>query len=148
MHNTHPSPIQVDLGLSLWLAGYLLITHLLAVVLVFLLELKLYFSLGIIALIFFSLIYNWRRYLQLMLPNAVVGVDWSFEKGWLLRLKNGNNLKAALSPTSIVSRWLVILHFKTDRGETHRVAMAGDAVESNRLRKLKVLLKMHNHFGV
>jgi hypothetical protein len=148
MHNSQPGPISIDLVLSQWLASYLLISHLLGLTLLLLLNLGIYFSLILLLLISFSLVYHWRRYLQQKPPNSVIGVDWSHDRGWRLRLKSGKNLKAELSPTSLVSRLLVVLHFKTDTGNRQRVAIIGDAIDANRLRRLKVLLKMHNHFGV
>ncbi len=148
MHNSQPSPISIDLGFSRWLLSYLLIVHLLLLILLFLLDLGINFLLVFVAVITVSLIYHWSFDLQRKRPNSVIGVDWSQDIGWRLRLQNGAKLKAVLSPTSLVSRWLVVLHFKTVGSGRHRVAIAGDAIDSNRLRRLKVLLKMHNHFGV
>jgi hypothetical protein len=148
MHCSKPGPIKLDLGFSMWLASYLLISHLLATIVVFQLELGIYFSFGLVVVVLYSLIYHWKRDIQQMQPNSVIGVDWSYEKGWLVRFRSGKNLKAELSPTSLVSRWLVVLHFTTQSSGRHMVAVAGDAIDSNRLRRLKVLLKMHNHFSV
>lgn len=148
MHNSQPGPISIDLVFSQWLASYLLISHLLGLTLLLLLDLGIYFSLILILLISFSLVFHWRRYLQQKPPTSVIGVDWSHDKGWWLRLKSGKKLKAELSPTSLVSRLLVVLHFKTATGDRKRVAIIGDSIDTNRLRRLKVLLKMHNHFGV
>jgi hypothetical protein len=78
----------------------------------------------------------------------VIGVDWNYDRAWLVRLNDGNSFKAELLPTSLVSRWLVILHFNTDIAGKQRVVVLGDAIDSDLLRKLKVLLKMYNHFGV
>ena len=148
MHVSQPGPISIDLGFSKWIAAYLLISHLLATVLLFLLDLGNYFAWVLIPLIFFSFIQHWWRYLKQKQPNSVIGVDWSNDKGWRLRLKSGKKLKAELAPTSLVSRLLVVLHFKTEAEGRQRVAIAGDAIDANQLRRLKVLLQMHNHFGV
>lgn len=148
MGTSQPLPIKIDLGFSVWMAGYLLSIHLLALVLLFLLDLGIYFSFCLFALITYSLVYHWQRDLQRYQPNSIIGVDWNYDRGWLVRLGDGNKLQAELLATSLVSRWLVILHFKTESAGKQRLVVMGDAIDSNRLRKLKVLLKMHNHFGV
>jgi hypothetical protein len=148
MGTTQPLPIKIDLGFSVWMASYLLCVHLLTLALLFLLDLGIYFSFCLIALVIYSLIYNWRRYLQQNQANSVIGVDWNYDRAWLVRLNDGNSFKAELLPTSLVSRWLVILHFNTDIAGKQRVVVLGDAIDSDLLRKLKVLLKMYNHFGV
>jgi hypothetical protein len=148
MHSSQPRPISIDLGFSKWIAGYLLISHLLAIFLLFLLELGNKFLLILLLLILFSFFINCRRYLQQKQPNSVIGVDWSNDRGWHLRLNSGKKLKVELSPTSLVCQLLIVLHFKTEAEGRRRVAIAGDAIDANQLRRLRVLLQMHNHFGV
>jgi hypothetical protein len=148
MHSSQPAPISIDLGFSKWIASYLFISHLLAMVLLFLLDLGSNFLWILIFLIILSFIHHWWRYLEQKQPNSVIGLDWSDDRGWHLRLNSGKNLKAELSATSLVSRLLIVLHFKTEAEGRQRIAIVGDAIDGNQLRRLKVLLKMHNHFGV
>jgi hypothetical protein len=148
MHYLSPTPIKITRRFSIWLAGYILLAHLFALILVFMLDLDLFLTLGLIALILVSLIYHWRKELLQLRANSVIGLEWSNNMGWQVRLRSGSNLKADLLPTSLVSRWLVILNFKTNNSGRHSIAIPADAIDSNLLRQLKVLLKMHNHFGV
>jgi hypothetical protein len=148
MHQLSPSPVKINPGFSHWLAAYLLLAHFLATVLVILLETGVLLTSVLTSLVIASLIYYWRRDLLQLRPESVIGLDWSNKGGWTLRLKSGSSLKAELCPSSLVSRRLVILHFKTCASGRQRVAIPGDAIDSNLLRQLQVLLKMHCHFGV
>jgi hypothetical protein len=148
MHNSLPGPIKVNLEFSAWLASYLLLMHLLASVIVILLDLGLALSSSLLAFILFSLIYHWRRYLLYLHPNSVIGVEWSHDRGWLIGLKSGNRVRVELCPTSFVSRSIMVLHFNSNDYGRRNVAIAGDALDRDQLRRLRVLLKMHNHFGV
>ena len=148
MHDSSPPPIKIDLGFSIWLAGYLLLVHLAALVLILFLELDIYQLLPLATLIILSLIYHWRRYLLHLEPGSVIGIDWSANRGWLLRLKDGNRLKAELCPSSIVSRQVVILHFRSTDYGRRKIAIPGDAVDSDLFRRFRLLLKTGNHFGM
>jgi hypothetical protein len=148
MHHLSPAPIRIKPGFSLWLALYILLAHFLAIFLVFLLELGMILSIGLVTLILVSLVYHWCMDLLRLGSNSVLSLDWTNSGGWLLMQKCGRKLKAVLCPSSLISQRLVILHFKTSDLGRVRVTIPGDALDSDRLRQLKVLLKMHNHFGV
>ncbi len=148
MQNISPSPLKITLGFSTWLAAYLLVSHLSALALVLLLEPGIAISFGLVALILFSLVYHWRHDLLHLGCNSVIGIDWSNHGGWLLRQNSGANLKTVLSPTSFTSPYIVVLHFITPNSRRRMIAIAGDAIDGDQLRRLRVLLKMHNHFGL
>ncbi len=145
MHNFAARPIKVHLSSSLWLAGYVLLAHLFALGLILLAVPQMYL---LVFLVVLSLIYYWRKELLHLGPKSVTSIDWSIDRGWRLRLKDGSKLKGSLCPTSLISRYILILHFKTTDNDRHKVAITKDAVDYNQFRRLTVLLKMQNHFGM
>ncbi len=147
MRRTPSAPIRVDLGFSEQLAGYLLAAHLSALFLVIILDQGIYLSCCLFTLIVLSLIYWWQRDLARSMDESVIGVDWSDTRGWMLRLKNGDSLRAVLCPSSIISRHLIILHFNADGIGRSALAIPGDATGKNQFRRLRVLLRMYNHLG-
>lgn len=148
MHQLSANPLKINLGFSIWLTAYLLLAHLSALVLIFILDLEIYIQVGLAAITLLSLIYHWRRDLPHLCSNSVIGIDWSADRGWLIRLKDGRKIKALLCPSSFVSRSILLLNFKTADHARRRVAIANDAIDCEQFRRLRVLLKMGNHFGV
>jgi len=148
MHHLSANPLKVDLGFSIWLTAYLLLTHLSALVLILFLGLEIYIQIGLTAITLLSLTYHWRRDLPHLCSNSVIGIDWSTDRGWLIRLKDGRKIKGILCPSSFVSRSILLLNFKTADHARRRVAVASDSIDGEQFRRLRVLLRMGNHFGV
>lgn len=144
-HNA--APIRITPGFSIWLAGLLLLVHSAALLLVCMLGLEPYQDVTLIALVLFSLVYHWRRSLLRLGSDDLIGVDWSSDRGWLVRLRGGKRMKARLRPSSFSSRHLIILHLEVSGAGARVFTIPGDAIDRNRFRRLRVLLRMQDHFG-
>lgn len=148
MHNLSANPIKINLGFSIWLTSYLLLTHVSALLLLLFLDIGLFLYITLTSLTVLSLIYHWRQDLPNLCANSVIGIDWSADRGWLIRLKDGSKIKGLLCQSSFVSRFILLLNFKTADHARRRVAVASDAIDGEQFRRLRVLLRMGNHFGV
>ncbi len=137
-------PIKIDLSFSQWLAGYLLTIHLAALLLILLLQPPLLFSTILILLTCLSLGYYWRRDLG---GRATSYLEWSEGKGWRIRQTNGDLQQATLTPESYLNRHLVALQFITDENRAPRLLLPADAMQPDLHRRLRVLLRLENHFG-
>jgi hypothetical protein len=140
--------IRITPGYSRSLAIYLLTLHLSAFAVLLLLHLPLVLNTILSGAIVASLFHSWRRDL-LHRGRAGIGyVRWSEEGGWLIRDGYGEKQLATLTPSSFLSPYLVLLRFTTDNSGKHRLVLPADAVDPDLMRRLRVLLRMRDHFGV
>ena len=148
MSNGPDGPIIISPVFSRWLALYLMGIHLAALFLLLPLQLPILSSFALVVGICTSLAYYWKRDLLHRGRGSISSVKWSANRGWLISADGGKELPATLSPTSFLSRYLVLLCFKTANNSRRRLLLPGDAIDPDLLRKLKVLLRMRDHFGV
>lgn len=141
-------PIRITPGYSRWLVFYLLALHLSALSVLLLLQLSLVADLLVSVAICVSLIHCWRRDLLHLGHAGISSVRWGEESGWLIADNDGSEQLATLSPASFVSQYLVLLHFTTANNGRRRLLLLHDAVDHDLLRRLRVLLRMRDHFGM
>ncbi len=140
-------PIKIKAGFSPWLASYLLAIHLAALLLIPLLQPPLPLGTLLILLICISLGYYWKRDLLAHGDCSTSHVEWSSDKGWRIRQPSGELQQAALTPSSFLNRYLVALQFITAENSTRRLLLPADALQSHLHRRVRVLLRMEDHFG-
>ncbi len=102
--------LSINPGFSIWLATYLLLIHLAALLLIPLIKLPTFVSMLLALLVIFSFSYYWRRDLLLSTKRSIKQVEWSKDKGWNIRQSDGACRQANLVPSSFLSRHLVVLH--------------------------------------
>ncbi|HLW74656.1 MAG TPA: protein YgfX [Gammaproteobacteria bacterium] len=68
-------------------------------------------------------------------------LHWSPEEGWTLTDRKGTQHEVRLLPEAYLGPWLVIAHFKDERGKRMTVMLAQDSVRAEGFRRLKVLLR-------
>ncbi len=140
--------IRIEPGFSNWLAIYLLSIHLIALLLILSLQPPLLYSAFLILMVCISLGHYWRRDLLHRTTRSISWAEWSEDRGWRLRQSDGGIQQATLTPSSYLSRYLVVLHFMTAENGTCRLLLPGDTIQPDLHRRLRVLLRLQNHFGV
>ena len=68
-------------------------------------------------------------------------LHWSPEMSWTLTDRKGVEHAVTLLPEAYLSPWLVIAHFKDERGKRRTVMLAQDSVRMEGFGRLKVLLR-------
>ncbi|MCP3671951.1 MAG: hypothetical protein GY814_16275 [Gammaproteobacteria bacterium] len=140
-------PIKIEPGFSPWLASYLLAIHLAALLLIPLLQPQLLLGISLILLICFSLGYYWKRDILRYTDHGIDYAEWNAGKGWSIRLSEGELQHATLTPSSFLNRYLVALQFTTVKNSTHRLLLPADALQPDLHRRVRILLRMEDHFG-
>ena len=68
-------------------------------------------------------------------------VHWSPEEGWSLTDRKGATQAVELLPEAYISQWLVLAHFKDEKGKRRTAMLAQDSVRPDGFRHIKVLLR-------
>ncbi|MCP4127605.1 MAG: hypothetical protein GY753_11150 [Gammaproteobacteria bacterium] len=140
-------PIKIKPGFSRLLASYLLAIHMAALLLVPLLQPPLPLGTSLIILICFSLGYYWKRDLLHHTDRGRDYTEWSAGRGWCIRQPDGELQQVTLSPSSYLNRYLVALQFTTAENSTRRLLLPADSLQPDLHRRVRVLLRMEDHFG-
>jgi len=80
-------------------------------------------------------------------PWSIQTLEWHSDGSWTLTLKSGERRAATLLPSTFVSLPLVVLSFRVGRWGRRAVPLFADALEPDRLRRLRVLLKIEGRSG-
>jgi hypothetical protein len=95
------------------------------------------------SLIAASLAYEvWVRVLG-RAPWSLLGATWA-EDGWRLDFRNGRTESAALLPSSLVTRGLVILNFRVSALRYHSLLLTAGSVGPEALRRLRARLRLEH----
>ena len=138
---------QISSGFSRLCAIYLLLMHGLPMLFLWVVlhtDWRFYICsiLSLLSLVFFS-----AKHLFLLLPTAIVQLWHESDGHWLLLLKNGKVISAGLLGDSFITRYLIILNFKsTHTKKTYSVLFWPDNLSAENFRKLRVVLlagRMH-----
>ena len=114
----------------------LAIVHGGAMMLVMVLPLTLLWRLDLICLLGISLARQWPRVARL--PTVV----WETDGRWLWQVPGRLVEVVALQGDTVVTRWLVLLCFRTVDGGLRTLLLPGDALEASTLRQLRVRLRL------
>lgn len=148
MPNRPHSLIIITPGFSRLLAFYLLLLHLSALLVFLPFHLSLASNLIFSTAVCISLLYFWRMDLLHQGPRSICSAKWSEEEGWIIRDSTGREERATLDKSSFLSQYLVILIFNVVNSSSRKLLLPGDAIDHDKLRRLKVLLRMRDHFGM
>lgn len=81
----------------------------------------------------------WRHVYSISGENA--RLNYSEFDGWTLDLdSSGAPFAAALLPSSVVTTWVCVLHFRSEAGAFHAFILFKDALDADAFRRLRVLL--------
>ncbi len=140
-------PIRIEPGFSKWLALYLLFVHTSALVVIVLLPFPLLLDIALVLLVAISFCYYWRRDLLRLSAHSVIRVEWGEENGWRLWLGDDSMQNATLIPSSFLHRYLLALDLKTEDSGRYRLLLPQDSLQTGLHRRLRMVLKLENHFG-
>ena len=132
--------LDIHLKPSKLLAGFLLLSHALALFFCFTLPLSPQLLSGSLLLIFCSLSWNWYTHLSIHNTNRVKQVISNSDGSWLLIDYADNIYPARLLPTTTVFTYLTILNFSYGTFNRQHVVLFPDSVEADQMRRLKVRL--------
>lgn len=110
--------------------------------------------LAVVACWFNALPFSWRLMLSLsavaswFFQRQAYG-DWvgillrySAAEGWVVSFDGEAYFAVTMQPSSVVSGWLIVLHFKIDRQRVRSLVIFKDAMSANDYRRLIVGLKI------
>ncbi len=137
------APLRLQPGRSRSLAAFLLLVHGLSVAALVITPLPLWLQLGLGLLLMASLIHGYALHIFRAAPQAITTAVWDELGLWRVTLASGRTLEAQLLPDSFVTLPLVVLNFRTGPWWSRRsLVLAGDAMDPELLRKLRVRLKL------
>ncbi|MGR9106554.1 MAG: protein YgfX [Gammaproteobacteria bacterium] len=62
------------------------------------------------------------------------------QEGWTFRIGDGPMVHATLLPSSVATRWLVVLHFKTEKNRFQSFVLFADTLDAEDYRRLRMIL--------
>lgn len=130
-------PLELLIRPSRLMATLLCLMHMAAIAVCAPLPIPLAYRAAIMLGIVCAFFWNGHVYLQ-RTPKRLL---WSPEEGWTLTDRAGKVQEVRLLPEAYISQWLVIAHFKDERGKRCTVMLAQDSVRAEGFRRLKVLLR-------
>lgn len=120
---------------SRFLRGYLILITLLSLFVLWTLSIiDWHIQLPLTVLVLFSV---YRAFVQ---HEKVVFIKHKGDERWLLRFKNGEEVKANLLKLYYVVPWVVVVNFKIVKGGRVPVVVTADRVDGEALRRLRVYL--------
>lgn len=127
-------------GPSRSLRVWLIVVHIVAIMIIPFMSLPVWTGLIVLLLMLFSLWRAIRVHITLGHPDSVCAVQWREARSCQLRLSSGRDIEARLMPQVFMLPWLVIMHFKSDRGRLHHLVLLPDMLEPEVFRRLRVRL--------
>ncbi len=121
---------------------FIVVAHLCASFVLFLLPLEHWIQLFALLAVMASLIQALRTHLFRSNDAAIKSVKWNSDGEWLLFMANGNEVPAQLQTSSYVQPWIVILNLSISRFRRRSLILLPDAVDPELLRCLRVRLKL------
>ena len=130
MHNH-----QVNLPASKYLITFILLNHFLAAIVAMGLPLELSYRVLACVACAMSLSYWLKRYYLQQGHKAIVMLTQAHDH-WQLLAANGKVHNGKLLPTSVVTPWLLVLHFQTEKQHRLFVPILQDMVSAAQMRQL------------
>ncbi len=137
---TEEERLNIHLRPSRLLAGFLLLSHTLALFFCLTLPLSLQLLSGSLLLIFCSLSWNWYSHLSTHNTNRLKQVIGKRDGSWLLIDHADNLYPARLLPSTTVFTYLTILNFSYGAFNRQHLVLFPDSVEADQMRRLRVRL--------
>ncbi|MCF6354382.1 MAG: hypothetical protein L3J26_04660 [Candidatus Polarisedimenticolaceae bacterium] len=127
---------------SATLLTFILATHASAMGMALFLPLEFWLQLLVLLAVAVSLIQATRTHLLRSNGSAIRSAQWDSAGEWMLFFANGDEIAAQLKASSYLQPWLVVLNFSTSRFRRHTLILLPDAVDPERLRRLRVRLRL------
>ena len=131
----YATPLLLEPGSSRALRAWLMLSHVVALMVLPFTALPLWPLLIIMLVVLLSLSHATMTH-----PGSVCAVEWFEARACKLQLASGKAIKARLMPQVFMLPWLVIMHFKSDRGRIHHLVLLPDMLDGKVFRRLRVRL--------
>lgn len=142
-HRERP-PLLIEPGFSRRLCAFVLLTHAAAGAAV----LALPGAWGLLVLpVAASLAFQLTVQVLRRAPWSIRSVLWQSDGSWRISLVSGQELEAALSPSTFVSLPLIILNLRLGRMRHRALALSSDALDPEQLRRLRQRLRIEGTGG-
>lgn len=138
----YATPLVLELGPSLRLAWALGLAHGLTLIVTLFLPVYAGWRAAMGALISASAWHSISRHALRRDSAAVVHMTWDSDDRWVLRRRDGQELQAKLLGDTLVLPLFVVLNFKPSAGRRFSVVLLSDCVPPERLRQLRVRLRI------
>lgn len=135
-------PIAIELRRSRRLAGFLFVSHALALGAAAYAHLPAVAAAAIAATVLTSFILNFRRLCQLEGRRAVRRLEWTADGRWRLTDGTGAEHDATLEPEPTVAPELVVLRLRGADGVTRTVLLLADSADPDQVRRLRSRLRL------
>ena len=140
-------PLRIRPGHSRLLAVFLLVTHALALAVVFAVPLSGYWRVGLAAVVLLSLSHAIGAQVLFLVPWAGREAVWRSDGTWTLTLVSGEQTDARLLPSTYVTQRLLVLNFRRGRWRSSAMVIVPDALDPDLLRRLRVRLRLWGAAG-
>jgi len=127
---------------SATLLTFTLAVHAGAMGMVLFLPLEFWLQFLVLLAVAVSLLQATRTHLLRSSDSAIKSAQWDSAGEWTLFLANGDEPAAQLKASSYLQPWLVVLNFSTSRFRRHTLILLPDAIDPERLRRLRVRLRL------
>ena len=107
--------------------------------LIFYTSLPLPLKVTLLLVLLMTLFWQWQKLMRL--PRVLIKQG---DQDWVLEDQQGNSMVAILNDHAYVSRWLIILHFKSEDNKNISVVILPFMLDRNSFRQLNVYLRMTN----
>ncbi len=71
-----------------------------------------------------------------------IRLRYSSSYGWAISINNSEFIPLTLLPSTVISSYLLVLHFKTDKSKKKTIFIVSDSMNKTDFRKLLVTLKI------
>jgi toxin CptA len=145
-HRRRP-PLLVRPRPSRLLAGFVVLSHGLAVVIALALPVSWPVRLALVLVIVLGMLWNALTHVWPRTPwavrEALLGED-----GWEITLGTGPRRPAKLAPSTFVGTWLVVLNFRCNRWPRCSLVLVPDGVDPQTQRRLRARLRLGQGGGL
>ena len=124
------------------MAGWLLIVHSAALLILPFLDLSVWLIAVFVPVLAINLYNSWRRFVWRTHPQSIQSLCWQEANELTVTLQSGEELQAKLVQRALILPWLVILHFKVAGHPGHSLLLTPDMLPDDIFRHLRVRLRM------
>ncbi len=139
---TH-APLSVKLQPS-WQLGYFIVgIHAISLICIGLYTAPHALKAGLSFLVVLQAACIYRRFVLFKSSHSIIQLEYTPHGKWLLINMHLQLIAAELLSSSVVTHYLIILHFKSDSFFKHSVLLLRDSLSKEEWRKLRVYLSIH-----
>jgi hypothetical protein len=118
------------------LASFLILLHMFALFIIANLDVNLISLILLTVLLTASCVYSLHQHILMLSSRSIIAIGCDANNRWILMQRNGDVLLSELLKSSVMTKWVCILHFKCQRRRVN-VLLPYDALSSKDYRYLR-----------